>query len=741
MDKTLRYPFNEKALLKDIVYNLGYLNSTLLGEEKTPEFIENIGLKLGFWFEKHFKNIKHINTLLSPEEFAQLIEYYFKLIDNRDITISLFDDKLCIENCFCSVISDNSSPNIHCLFVQGFFGGIGARNFGYTAVVPTSRRQDTDATIASPQKNSKNSLLERGWGCVNQYSTKQSCALTLYFTPTDKKRGQTTPVCPPFLEFYQQDAEQTFQDSENPLIEDYLLNLRQLIEKKTRELRLTEEKYRMLFDNAYDAIYIRDYDSGYFIDVNQQAQKLYGYTKEEFLNITIDKLFPKDSPEKIDIVLDNTNNNNHTNVIARNSSDEASSYLDEIIVQKTLEHTQIRKDGVKLNVENHISIFNIDGKRIVQGIVRDITRQKEEEKIARLQAFQITTINYIAKLINSSLDLEQVLMKVFTIVDSFVDVGAFYICVRDTRYPDKMNFLLLTDYGDNNERFFSQNLIHRDPGEMTKKVLNSGKELIIYRSPEEVEKLYQTKQGHTIGANKFATSLLFFPLIIQGKVIGIMSIQSYKHQAYSDEDVELLKTLSYHVAIAIRNANLYTNLQKQFKQQGIIYEIGQRLSSTLNIREIYKMLLDHIRKLMPVDSFLIGNYDEVENVIYADFLADTIDEELRILHNSYGFKVTIHSLNWVIKNQKPIMINNKTDMNNIMAGETIRFGNTKKPSESFILIPLIRQNKTIGILSVQSYSKNAYEDSDLEILMNIANWASLAIENAKKYVGAFRETQ
>ena len=215
MDKTLEHAFSEKELLKDIVYNLGYLNSTLLGEEKTPEFIENIGLKLGFWFEKHFKNIKQIKSLLSPEEFAQLIEYYFKLINNRDITISLFDDKLCIENCFCSVISDNSSPNIQCLFVRGIFGGIGARNFGYTKVVVQDLSHTTKVEtqcVASLQQN-------RGNVHPGKRFRATTCALILYFTPTDeigKIEG---------LEFYQQDAEQTFQDSENPLIEDYRIEV------------------------------------------------------------------------------------------------------------------------------------------------------------------------------------------------------------------------------------------------------------------------------------------------------------------------------------------------------------------------------------------------------------------------------------------------------------------------------------------------------------------------------------
>jgi len=64
-------------------------------------------------------------------------------------------------------------------------------------------------------------------------------------------------------------------------------NVRDITERKKaeKELLLSEESYRSIFDNASDAIYIQDRD-GRFLDVNRGAVEMYGYPKEFFIGKT-----------------------------------------------------------------------------------------------------------------------------------------------------------------------------------------------------------------------------------------------------------------------------------------------------------------------------------------------------------------------------------------------------------------------------------------------------------------------
>lgn len=61
-------------------------------------------------------------------------------------------------------------------------------------------------------------------------------------------------------------------------------------------------------------------------------------------------------------------------------------------------------------------------------------------------------------------------------------------------------------------------------------------------------------------------SEMALPLIISGEVIGALDVQSTEPNAFSNEDVEILTTLSEQVSIAIQNARLYEQIQKSLAE-------------------------------------------------------------------------------------------------------------------------------------------------------------------------------
>ena len=131
--------------------------------------------------------------------------------------------------------------------------------------------------------------------------------------------------------------------------------------RKLAELKLaaSEERYRYLIEMASDAIFLID-KNGIFVEVNENACKLLGYSKEEFLAMSInqvDKNFP------IDAFIDfRANTENGKSVI--------------------FETIYIHKDGHQIAVEVSGSKCMIQGQIVYFGLARDITeRQKAEEKL------------------------------------------------------------------------------------------------------------------------------------------------------------------------------------------------------------------------------------------------------------------------------------------------------------------------------------------------------------------------
>lgn len=122
-------------------------------------------------------------------------------------------------------------------------------------------------------------------------------------------------------------------------------------------LRASEERFRAYINQAADALFVHDF-SGHFIDVNPQACKSLGYSREELLNMSV-----------IDLELD----------FDLPKAQDAWSKIQPDQPFTLLGH-QCRKDGSIFPVEVQFGCFDMDGKRCYIGLARDITERIQVEK-------------------------------------------------------------------------------------------------------------------------------------------------------------------------------------------------------------------------------------------------------------------------------------------------------------------------------------------------------------------------
>ena len=61
-------------------------------------------------------------------------------------------------------------------------------------------------------------------------------------------------------------------------------------------------------------------------------------------------------------------------------------------------------------------------------------------------------------------------------------------------------------------------------------------------------------------------------------------------------------------------------------------------------------------------------------------------------------------------------------------------GSAAQPPASMIYLPLIAQERVLGVLSVQSFKKNAYTEQHLSLLENLAAYTTIALDNANAYL-------
>ena len=128
-------------------------------------------------------------------------------------------------------------------------------------------------------------------------------------------------------------------------------------------LRESEERYRQLFENANDLIYVHDLE-GNFISINKAAKSIFGYTHNEALSTNLDEIVV---PE-------------HLDRIKQKSTSKMAGDTDQTVYEVDC----TTKAGSRITIEVNSSLISKDGRPLaIQGIARDITERKMAEDLRR----------------------------------------------------------------------------------------------------------------------------------------------------------------------------------------------------------------------------------------------------------------------------------------------------------------------------------------------------------------------
>jgi PAS domain S-box-containing protein len=168
--------------------------------------------------------------------------------------------------------------------------------------------------------------------------------------------------------------------------------------KQTNQLlRLGEAKYRALFSQAGDAIFL--IDDGSIVDCNEIALEMFGVTRQEIIGHTFTRFASPAQADKLD------------------SFRERMERIDKALngAPQRFYRQYIKKDGTPIETMVSLSAVTINNKRLIQAIINDISDQKqlEEEKVksAKLETTTLIAggfnhdINNLLTVINGNLEL------------------------------------------------------------------------------------------------------------------------------------------------------------------------------------------------------------------------------------------------------------------------------------------------------------------------------------------------
>ncbi len=267
-----------------------------------------------------------------------------------------------------------------------------------------------------------------------------------------------------------------------------------------------------------------------------------------------------------------------------------------------------------------------------------------------------------------------------------------------------------------------------DLGEgLTSKVINSREPLLIGTFEES------SRLGVLVDSEDEKTeSYLGVPILFGEKVLGVVSIQSYEINAFDDNNVRLLTTLSTNMGVALQNAKLFEETQRllnETKQRnaelGVINSVQEGLAKELDMSGIYELVGEKIREIFNAQVIDIVGYNKENNTIEDFYGYEKGDRSLLGPRPLEGFR------KHVVETLKPLVINKDNEKESLKYGNTVIVGERPKSS---VFVPIIAGGETTCIISLQNLdTENAFSDSDVRLLSTLANSMSVAIDNIRLF--------
>ena len=293
--------------------------------------------------------------------------------------------------------------------------------------------------------------------------------------------------------------------------------LRESAEHKQRlraeqQLQLREKYFRVVSENSLDIVSLLDRD-GNFTYCTPAVERLLGYDPQELMGTNAFALLHKDDVERV--------KSEFQNCIAQPHSTVRSKFR--------VRH----KDGSFRHFDS-ICKSLLDDPEIAGVVVnsRDVTDRHRIEHYNEV-------LSTLGSKLSAVISVEDAGKVIVESADRLFDWDAFTLDLY-SHEEDKVYPILSIDTFGGEKKAIPKAEIDRNPTTRTRRILTQGAELLLREEPLSI-----TPDGIAIGnKSRPSASLMFVPIRNRTRVIGILSIQSYKLKAYDEKDLNALQALA-----------------------------------------------------------------------------------------------------------------------------------------------------------------------------------------------------
>ena len=216
-------------------------------------------------------------------------------------------------------------------------------------------------------------------------------------------------------------------------------------------------------------------------------------------------------------------------------------------------------------------------------------------------------------------------------------------------------------------------------------------------------------------------SLLGVPLVLEGRVLGVLHVGTLTPRNFDRDDVELLQLVAERAAAGIEHARLFAAERRARQRLERVQLVTDAALALLDLEELLWELLRRIRQILSTDTSAILLLDEANNELVAR-AAVGIEEEVE-----QGVRIPVGRgfAGRIAAERRPVILPDvdHADIYNPILRE--------KGIKSMVGVPLLAENHVVGVLHVGSLTPRDFTQEDVELLQLVADRAAMAIERAR----------
>jgi signal transduction histidine kinase/CheY-like chemotaxis protein len=231
-------------------------------------------------------------------------------------------------------------------------------------------------------------------------------------------------------------------------------------------------------------------------------------------------------------------------------------------------------------------------------------------------------------------------------------------------------------------------------------------------------------------------SIVAVPILRDGRPVGGIAVSSSRPEPFSDARIAMLRSFADQTVIAMENVRLFKEvearteaLQRSVEELRALGEVGQAVSSTLDMDTVLATIINHAVRLSKADGGgTIYEYNEATGVFEPRANCDVSDELVAIFQES-RIRLGETSIGDAVQQRAPVQV---ADME-LAHDNRLRDVLLREGIRAVLAVPLLREDTIVGALVIRKKTTGEFPESVVKLLQTFAAQSVLGIENARLF--------